>query len=400
MKISTKEAERHVKAAGFTLGSEKVPLSESFGRILAEDLVAEADNPPFDRVTLDGVVCRKSAKFPLEIVGCARAGGKTLTLPEGDEMCMEAMTGASMPKGAELIIPVEEIDKKDGFVTLKDGVSLTISPKRVPFWQGEDAKKGDLLLSKGYEIKSATAAVLAGNGFDTVLVAKIPKIQMLITGDELVAVNQKLGDGQVRRSNDTMIAALLANAGFTDVEISLVRDDQAETERAVREALEKCDVLLLSGGVSKGNFDYVPAALEKSHVKKIFHGVKQRPGSPLFFGTTPKNQIVFGLPGNPLAALSSAARYLIPCLEQAQGRVMPSVQTVLLDKAVKAHSVSSRFVPVCFDLHERGLVHVKEINAGDLFSTAGTDGLVEILPLEGEKDSFYQKGQSVDFYKW
>lgn len=401
--ITVAEAERLIKETAKFIGTEEVDIDASYGRVLAMDIIAEVDNPPFDRVPLDGIVCRKNAKFPLKMKGCAPAGAKTIDMPEGDDVCLEAMTGAPMPRGAECIVPVEEIIKKDGIVTLKDGVAFDSSRGAHP--QGADVRKGDVVLKKGHTIKAPVVAALAANGFSKVLVAKSPVVRILATGDELVSVDSKLlEDGQVRRSNDRMIESVFKSFGCTDIKRHYVKDGQKETEEAIKRCLDECDILVMSGGVSLGNFDYVPESLMKMGVEKVFHHVLQRPGAPFMFGKTAKGQAVFALPGNPVASLSVSTRYVGGYIKEIQGAADKAVPTVRLEKNPKPHEDRERFFCVKLNSDRMGYAMPIQTPSGDFQKVAIADGIVEIPSLkaieEGAKYSVDGKDQEVRFYSW
>lgn len=309
MKMTTvEEAIAHIRANTIQPDIITVPLIDAPGKILCEPLTADRDFPPFDRVTMDGIAiafedfANGQREFP--IVGVGAAGVPQQTLSQGSS-CMEIMTGAPLPKGTDTIIRYEDVKIEQQRAILQ---VETITKGQNIHRRGEDRRQGEVIVPAGRRISGAEIGVAATIGKSELQVYKPFSALILSSGDELVDVSQTPLPHQIRRSNSYSIQALLQGWGV-EVDLAHVVDDQAVTEQILAERLPKYDVLLLSGGVSKGKFDYIPAALEALGVQKFFHRVAQRPGKPFWFGRVPGGTIVFALPGNPVSSFVCTTVY-------------------------------------------------------------------------------------------
>ncbi|GBR13195.1 molybdopterin molybdotransferase MoeA [Gluconobacter frateurii] len=363
-------------------GTEQVPLAEASGRILRQTICAERAQPPYDRVMMDGIAYRYGAGPVLGCQGIQRAGVPGQALPEGNA-CLEVMTGAVLPLGADTVVPVERLLRDGKHIRFEDGYA----PEKGQFVhrQGSDCSMGHELLGSGLRLNGPALAVLAGNGHATVEVSRVPSIGIVATGDELVEVGGPVRDWEIRRSNEYALTGALVSRGFTRIERSVVPDDLAETMLALEKQLSRHDVLVLSGGVSMGQFDHVPKALMKLGVERVFHKVAQRPGKPLWFGVGPEGQRVFGLPGNPVSATCCATRYVIPMLLAAQGLKRPETYSVELAADAARVSTLTRYLPVRVtrDGSGRALATPYPMpTSGDFSFLAATDGFVELAPGE------------------
>src|SRR5579859_4255940 len=277
--ISVAQAEALIAEHMPSFGSEQVPLARAAGRILRQPVHAEHDHPPFDRVMMDGIAVHWREALPraFALAGVQLAGMAKQALAIGDG-CIEVTTGAMLPAGCDCVIPVEQVRRDGEAYWLVDGYQ----PARGQFihMRGSDCVAGDLLLDAGVRIGAPEIALLAANGFAAVEVGAIPSIAIVSTGDELVDVASRLGEGQIRRSNDIAMATALRLHGFERLVIEHVADDEAATRDALAKLLAQHDVLIFSGGVSVGQRDYVPAALDALGVHRVFHRIAQKPGKP------------------------------------------------------------------------------------------------------------------------
>jgi molybdopterin molybdotransferase len=302
---------------------ERVALHESANRVLATAVCADRDQPPFARSTRDGFACRAgeaSAHGWLDVAGATRAGqaaGKAL--PAG--AAWEIMTGAPVPEDADAVMMIEHVQAADGRVRLLPPRTMTVGENVVA--RAAQARAGDQLLPAGMLVNFAQIAVAAECGFSSLEVFKQPRVAILTTGDELVAVDAAPAEGQIRNSNAPMLAALVAAAGGQPWVLPAALDNAASLDAALADAAE-ADMLLISGGVSAGKFDLVEPALARRGARFHFTGVRIQPGKPLVFGELPgragRPVPLFGLPGNPV---SSAATFLIfgaPLLAVLSGR--------------------------------------------------------------------------------
>jgi len=291
--------------------TREVGLWDASGYVLAEDVVADRDQPPFARSAMDGYAVRAAdvtgSEARLKVVGEIAAGQMTeLTLGPGEAIAI--MTGAPVPAGADAVQMVEKT-RRDGEDVIVNG-PLTPGHNIAP--QGEDAQRGQVVVEKGRVIESLTAGVLGSVGASHVTVFQRPRTTVMTTGDELVGVEDTPGPGQIRDSNRRTLMALLEREWSRVVDGGIVADDLGETRRAIREGLES-DVLVLSGGVSAGVYDVVREALEEEGVEIIFHKVRIKPGKPLLFGRH-AGGLVFGLPGNPVSTFVTGLMLLSPAL--------------------------------------------------------------------------------------
>jgi len=313
------------------LPAEEVALAEVTGRVLAEDVAADRDLPPFDRAAMDGYAVRAedvaAAPVALEVVGEVRAG----EWPEvvvGPGQAVRIMTGAPVPSGADAVQQVERTRPLDEFrVTVEAavGAGTNVAPR------GAEARAGETLLSAGRVIDPPSVAVLASAGQDRVRVARRPVVAVLVTGDELVDVASRPGPGQIRNSNGPAVAAQARLAGADVRLLGVAPDRQEAIAEALRAGLD-ADVLVVSGGVSAGDYDLVEPALLDLGAMFLFTKVAIKPGAPLVFGRLGR-ALVFGLTGNPVSAQATFDLFVRPALLKMQGaRVLsrPRVHVELL----------------------------------------------------------------------
>ncbi len=310
------------EAGSVNLGTERIPLEKLSGRILAQTVKADRPYPPFDRATMDGFACRAAdGGATLQIVSTLHAG-KISSVSVDQGTCVRIMTGAPVPAGADTVVRLEEAVEEAGLVRFTGEVRVGRNIARL----GEDAHAGDELVKEGTACSPAVIAALATTGHPDALVHILPTIFVAATGDELIPPGTPAGAAQIRASNLYALGAHLARAGST-AETTLVRDEPAEIESAVRRGFEK-DILILTGGVSKGERDYVPGLLQKLGVRTIVQGVNIKPGKPFFAGRTDRGTFVFGLPGNPFSVHVTYRVFVEPVIRKIQG-AMPRPPLVL-----------------------------------------------------------------------
>ncbi|MDP9083507.1 MAG: molybdopterin molybdotransferase MoeA, partial [Pseudomonadota bacterium] len=302
--ITPRLAEEAINSRLTCLPIESLPLRQCVGGTLRENVYAERDQPPFDRVTMDGVAVdsellrRGLRRF--QIQATQAAGSPALKLARG-ENAIEVMTGAILPHAADCVIPVEQYDVVDGYVSLKSVVAST--PFHNVHRRGSDSRQGELLLETGTLLRAPEIAVAASAGMARVRVSSQPAVMVISTGDELVEPGDPIANYQVRRSNAYAVSATLRKRGFGRIGDDHVLDDEDMLRERLKLHLTTHEVLILSGGVSMGKFDLVPKVLMQLGVQEVFHNIAQRPGKPMWFGIGPQGQSVFGLPGNPVSTL-------------------------------------------------------------------------------------------------
>lgn len=399
--LTPTEAEKLMRAALVPFPTEECSLTAAHGRVLRADLRADRDLPPFDRVTMDGYALRAAAladghrEFRLE--GTQAAGMRPFKLSPALNGCIEIMTGAVLPEGADCVVPYEETSNDGAKIRVEAGV--TGSAGRAVHRRGSDHYTGEIIVRAGTRITGREIAVAAAVGAATLTVARIPNIAVVATGDELVEVGDAVAPHQIRRSNDHALRAALGLAGYPRVERFHLRDMRHEIEHMLWHIIAEFDVVLITGGVSKGKFDFLPAELETQGVRKIFHGVAQRPGKPFWFGLNPDGKPVFALPGNPVSAYTCLHRYVLPGLAQASGAPATALRKAVLAAPVIFKPPLAYFVPVKLASGDQGelLATPDPANtSGDFSGLVGTDGFVE-LPA-GSVD--FPAGFVAPFWPW
>ncbi|MEL6592161.1 MAG: molybdopterin molybdotransferase MoeA [Bacteroidota bacterium] len=322
--ISVAQAQEIILSTLLDIPPKTVPISEAFGSILQQDIKADRDFPPYDRVTMDGIAIRfedyERGTRKFGIAGVQAAGMPQQKLDKTDH-AIEIMTGASCPIGADTIIRYEDFTIIEGaagarFAELQvDEVSF----RQNIHFQGMDHKAGKVLVSKGRRIEAPEIAIAASNGQTQLLVRKAPKIAIISTGDELVEIESQPLPHQIRRSNGHMIQAALKAWGVQAATFHLL-DDPASMRESLSRIMDQFPILILSGGVSKGKFDFIPDTLEQLGIEKKFHRVAQRPGKPFWFGCNDaKTHVVFALPGNPVSTFVNFYRYFRPWFRASMG---------------------------------------------------------------------------------
>jgi molybdopterin molybdotransferase len=369
-----------------------LPIDSITGEVLRESIRADRPFPPFDRVAMDGIAISlegwRSGTKEFPVAGIQRAGEARKSLADVGT-CFEVMTGAMLPEGCDCVIPVEMITLENDLARLSEDCN-TDSMKNVHQF-GSDRKEGDVLLDSGTLLFGPQCAVAATVGAAMVTVSKRPRIAIVSTGDELVPVDATPEPFQIRRSNSHAVKSLLAGAGFHDTELCHLHDDLETIETGLGKLLKTASTVIVSGGVSAGRYDYVPAALAKLGVQQVFHKVSQRPGKPLWFGIGPEGQRVYGLPGNPVSGVVCCHRYVLPALWKALGAgLCPLDQRprAVLSEPLKFKPPLTLFKPVSVGGDASGArtaTPVKMGGSGDLAGLSDSDGFIE---LAAEKEVF------------
>jgi len=381
--------------------SEACPLLEAHGQILRAAIHTDRDLPPFDRVTMDGYALRaadlKKKRRTFKIQGVQAAGMRPAELSEEPNACVEIMTGAVLPVGADCVVPYEETTRTGDSMTISNQTILEAGNSVHP--RGSDYAEGALVVEAGTILTGREIAVAASCGGAILQVTKQPKIAVVSTGDELVEVDAIVAPHQVRRSNDYALRAALIAAGYPEVSRFLLHDMKHEIEHQLWHILAEFDVVLLTGGVSKGKFDYLPEVLESLEVKKVFQGIAQRPGKPFWFGIGPRQVAVFALPGNPVSAYTCMHRYALPALEKASGLPPTSPRTIRLEVSVTFKAPLARLMPVELIDQGDGTQVARPLptnTSGDFAGLVGTDGFVE-LPAD---QSEFPAGTVANYWSW
>lgn len=398
--ISPAEAEAAIRQSATRLPAVRMPLAELAGAVLRESITSTRDQPPFNRVTMDGIAFAfeswQGGRNSFLVSGTQGAGAAPLTLQDPDN-CIEVMTGAMLPIGCNCVVPVENIEVRDGVAHLRDDAPAPVRNFNIHA-RGIDSRRGDLLLASGCRLGPAEVAVIASNGQTHAMVARPPRIIVISTGDELVEPGQPLQDWQISRSNVYAVMAALRGHGYSALSQDHVPDDLPTLRTRLRSHLDTHDVLILSGGVSMGRFDYIPQVLQELGVRVVFHKVSQRPGKPLWFGVGAGGQTVYALPGNPVSTLTCVVRYVFPGLLAAQGATPSEVETIPLAQSYEVKPSLTVFLPVKLAHNEAGQCATPQPTqgSGDFISLVGTVGFVELAP--GPR--VVTEDQSLPLYRW
>lgn len=397
--ITTTEALESVLATMPLFSSESVPASAATGRVLRQTIRAERDQPPFDRVMMDGIAFswsdfdRGLRKFPVQAVQAA--GDNTLCLDSGN--CIEIMTGASLPENADCIVPVEHIEIADGIAEI--AAHYEVEVRRFIHPRGSDFAKGAHLLKPGKRVSPLDIAIIASCGETDVDVTIDPVVRVVSTGNELVPSGQAVKPHQIRLSNGPALVAMLVSHGYQRCQHDHIVDDIDVLRQQLAEHLDQASVVVISGGVSMGRADYVPQVLAELGVEVIFHGISQRPGKPMWFGKGPKDQVVFALPGNPVSALVCCRQYVIPALGKASGASETSPEIASLASNFSFAPELTCFQPVKLISSAAGRLLALPVQAntsGDFASLSSTDGYIELA----QNQTDFPSGTPVFLHRW
>jgi len=382
--ISVAEAIQIVIEQTPVLATELVSIQDSLHRVLAQDVIADTDLPPFNRSQMDGYAVRseetKSAPVRLRIVGESAAGkGWHHEMHEGQ--AVRIMTGAPVPMGADAVQQVELTHElKDNTVV---EVLESVDEGRSIVNRGSEVTKGETVLLAGSILNPAMLAVLASFGCAEVEVRRRPVMAVIATGSELVTVDQVPGQDQIRDSNNYSIGAYAARAGAIVERLPLIGDNTASLKRAIEKASKKCDMIVISGGVSMGVYDFTKTALQELGAELFFERLALRPGKPTVFGRLPNGTLVFGLPGNPVSVSVTFNLFARTSLLAMQGATEPSLksETGVLAKSVKGNIDRESYLPSQLTTNDDGQLVVFPLKWGgssDFVAFAAATALLNI----------------------
>ncbi|WP_233897551.1 molybdopterin molybdotransferase MoeA [Tenacibaculum piscium] len=402
--ISVQEAKEIILQNTLDFGTEEIPFMESVGRILKEGILADRDFPPFNRVAMDGIAINyihfKNGERTFKIEGIQPAGSAQLTL-KNSANCIEVMTGAVLPNNCDTVIRYEDVIIKNGIATITID---TINANQNVHPKGKDNVQNDVLIHKNSLIYPAEIGVIATVGKSTVKVAKQPKVMIISTGDELVDVHENPLEYQIRKSNVYTLVSLLKELHIPS-EIVHITDSKSILKEKISNYLQEYDVLLCSGAVSKGKFDFLPEVFAELGVNKLFHKVAQRPGKPFWFGRIaslgiseqdvyPKlkknDAIVFAFPGNPIATFVNCLVYFYDWYYKSIGNKEDKQFAVLSENIIFKPNLTY-FLQVKLE-NVNGQILATPIKANgsaDLASLVNADGFIEIPKTENTE---FKKG--------
>ena len=391
--ISVQEAKHIISQNTQDFGTEEIPFIKSVGRILKEDIISDREFPPFNRVAMDGIAINysyfKNKQRNFKIEGIQPAGSKQLSM-QNSENCIEVMTGAVLPNNCDTVIRYEDVVIENGIASV---TVLNINEHQNIHPKGKDKAQGVVLINKNTIISPAEIGVIATVGKSTIKVAKQPKVMIISTGDELVDVHETPLDYQIRRSNVYTLVSLLNELNIPS-ETAHITDNKTILKEKIAGYLKEYDVLLFSGAVSKGKFDFLPEVLAELGVNKLFHKVAQRPGKPFWFGReTPlsiseqhvyqgqKNNktIVFAFPGNPVSTFVNCLVYFYPWYYESVS-IKQNEKTAILAHDIEFKPNLTYFLQVKLNYRFGHLIAtpIEGNGSGDLASLVAADGFIEI----------------------
>jgi len=385
--ITFEDAFEIVMKSVFETETETISFSGSCGRILDEDIASDIDMPPFNRSAVDGYACNIiDLSNDLDVIEVIAAGTEPLK-KVGKNQCSKIMTGAIVPEGCDVVFMVEESkDLQNGKIRFAG-----IDPKLNISFKGEDVRTGTVVLKKGKFIQPQDIAVMASIGHIKVKVKKRPIVGVLSTGDELVEPSVKPGISQIRNSNAYQLVAQVTRAGGVGIDHGIAPDNEIITYEMIKHAINESDIVLITGGVSMGDFDFVPSVLEQAGVKILFDQVNVQPGKPTTFGVHSK-AIVFGLPGNPVSSFMQFELLVRPLINRMMGyNWIP--HEYILHMAVsyeRKSTVRLGFVPVIIN-ENMEVVPVDFHGSAHITALSYSDGIITLKP--GIKS--LEKGETV-----
>ena len=394
--ISVEDAYHIVQSQAKDFGTELIPLNQGIGRVLREDWTCDRDLPPYNRVTMDGIAINHEDAMgqpELLIEGVIGAGDPESKL-ENPSHCVEIMTGAMLPIGADTIIRYEDLTIVDGTAR----INVPFKKNQNIHWKGQDRNQGDIVVPTGTLLTASEIGVGASIGKYEIKVSKLPKTIVISTGDELVNINEIPAPHQIRRSNVYRMEATLRHLGIP-IDTAHLKDDKNEIIKQLNDFLVTYDLIILSGGVSKGKFDFLPESLETCGVQKLFHKIAQRPGKPMWFGSHENDTTVFALPGNPVSSFMCLTIYVVDWLRTSIGLTLQNRPMAVLNEDVVFKPDLTYFLEVKISYNNQGQVIAtpkKGNGSGDLANLLNGDAFIR-LP-QGKTE--FKEGDVYSIYRY
>ncbi|AKH94465.1 molybdopterin molybdotransferase MoeA [Elizabethkingia anophelis] len=395
--INVQQAEDIILSQYQDYGKESIAYQLALGRVLAEDILADRDLPPFDRPTVDGIaICfisyeKGNRTFAIKAV---QSAGEASVAIDSKDQCIEIMTGAALDSTVDTVIRYEDITVSNGIAT----INIDIRKGQNIHLKGKDKKAAEILVKANQVITPAIIGIAASVGKTSLWVKKLPKIAVISTGDEMISPEIAPTAFQLRRSNGITIQSVLEKYKIAADHLHL-NDDYEDIKNELIRCIAQYDVLLMSGGVSMGKFDYLPQVCEELGIEKLFHKIKQRPGKPFWFGKSRNQKLAFAFPGNPVSVFMCLHRYFIPWLEKSLGIPQNSPLYAILGNDIEFPFSLQYFAQVKLQINEQGqlIANIVDTNgSGDFSHLAETDAFVE-LPLE---QNIFRKGEVYKIWKY
>jgi len=389
--IQVSEARKLIRESIKTPDPVKVSINAAAGLILAEDIFSLTDVPPFNQSSMDGYAINYQGwkkKETLKIAGMAQAGLAGLDPIQSDE-ARRIFTGAVVPHGSDTVVMQEKVDVLDGKLLIKDNNLAIGQNVRI---QGSEAKKGEIALEKGHLLNPTAIGFLAGLGIHELMVYPAPTISIILTGNELQQPGLALNYGQVYESNSYALNAAIREAGILNVDVFSAEDDLKILIEVLAIALQNSNLVLLTGGVSVGDYDFVIRAAEANGVEQVFHKIKQKPGKPIYFGKKGE-KYVFGLPGNPASVLTCFYEYVYPAMGLLGNKQKEMIKiNAVLESDIKKPAGMTHFLKAYYNGKT-----VKELKAQESFRLSSFAKSNCLIELEAEQSEF-KAGEEVEIH--
>lgn len=384
--ISVAEAFKRLDETVFSLNEcEQISLSVANGRVLFEDVISPINMPPFRQSAMDGYALAMD-RFNYKVVGEVQAGSYFLReLKKGE--AVRIFTGAKVPDSAQAVVMQEKVMRTEDLITIQELPKFeeNIRPK------GEQVQKGILALEKGTKLNPASIGFLSSLGLTQVIVFRKPKVAIITTGNELVIPGEELKDGKIYESNSIMLKSAIASSCHCDADLFTIADNYDQTEQLFRKLILKYDLIIASGGISVGDYDFVGKALRNIGVEEVFYKVKQKPGKPLFFGRNDET-LIFALPGNPAAALTCFYVYVMKTIHSLEGATSDSLirtKARLINSFTKKGN-RAQFLKAIFNNEEVTILE------GQSSAMLHTFGFANALVYVGEQENHLREGDKVN----
>ncbi len=390
--ITVTKADEIILQNAVDYGDEEVSLLNAVGRTLAADIAADRDMPPYNRVTMDGIAISYQAYAAglrsFNILGTMAAGDQPLAVSDTDQ-CIEIMTGCVLPPGLDTIIRYEDVIIQGNYATIN---TEQVKMGANVHYKGADKKNGEIVVAKNSLIDGVVISVAASVGLVNIKVKKLPKVLVVSTGDELVDVQQIPSPYQIRRSNSYSIKSTLKSFGI-EADMLHLDDNFESIQTGLFNSVDAYDVIIVSGGVSMGKFDYIPQALISVGLERLFHKVLQKPGKPFWFGQGSNRKLTaFAFPGNPVSSFLCLHRYFIPWLLKSLSIVDTSYSFAVLEKDVIFLPQLQYFLQVVVSISYTGQLIATPVEgngSGDFSNLTISNAFME-LPAE---KNYFKKGE-------
>ncbi|MBU8923369.1 MAG: molybdopterin molybdotransferase MoeA [Bacteroidales bacterium] len=385
--VTFDEAFEAVMTSASPLGSEEISIEDAVGRVLSMDIISDMDMPPFDKSAMDGYACRKADLATRMKIVATIPAGEIPTVEIGSGECVKIMTGAAIPAGADVVVKVEDTEESGGMMIVKEkSNAVNIC------YRAEDVSAGDTVLLSGRSVGPVEIAVLAAVGRTSIKVFRKPRLGIIATGSELVEPGEKPSGAQIRNSNSYQLVAQAKISGFDADYMGIAGDSPEEIAKVLDSAAASSDIVILSGGVSMGDYDYVPGVIQKSGFDILFRKVAIKPGKPTVFARG-KDKYIFGLPGNPVSTFVLFEILVRPFASRLMGMDYDPVKVrARLSVPIRRKKTARKsYIPVILD--DVGSVRPVEYHgSAHIHAYAGADGIISMEPGV----SCLEKGGEVD----